>query len=188
MARIRGFSSTPRRGPRRKTAWELSVATGVDGAAQSITASGATLGTTSIAIGLDGGTLVRTRGELSLFLTQASSLGDGYTGAFGIGIATSTAILAGAASLPTPLTEETDENWIYHRYFTCFAGGIIGASAAGNEQLVDPTSAALRVEVDSKAMRKEAIGLGYYCCLEVVEVGTAGLRWAFNSRMLVKLP
>ena len=47
-------------------------------------------------------------------------------------------------------------------------------------------SAALRFEIDSKAMRKQDIDEGFYAAIEVTEFGTADAQWAFNSRMLVK--
>ena len=187
MARSRGYVSTPRRGQRRKTSWGIGPQTGVDGAAQSITASSATLATGGAFALLDGITVVRMRGDLSLFLTQATALGDGYHGAFGIGITRAPAFTAGIASLPTPLTDEDDENWLYHRYVSLFAGGIIANAAMGSEEAVNPISAAMHFGVDSKAMRKLDVGVGLYAALEVVELGSAGLRWAYNSRVLVKL-
>ena len=47
-------------------------------------------------------------------------------------------------------------------------------------------TAALRFEVDSKAMRKQDINEGFYAAIEVTEFGTADAQWAFNSRMFFK--
>ena len=123
-----------------------------------------------------------------MFLLSASAAGHGFHGAFGIAKATSAAVLAGAASVPTPLTEEAWDGWLYHRYFSVFAPGAIAAATAAQQMDgANGTIASLRLEVDSKAMRKQDVNEAMYACLEVVEVGTADMRWAFNCRQLYKL-
>ena len=57
---------------RRKTAWEIGPETGTNGSAQVIAGTVATLATTVATVGQDGITLIRTRGELLLYLTVAS--------------------------------------------------------------------------------------------------------------------
>jgi len=132
--------------------------------------------------------LVRTRGDLSLFLSVAADVA-GFHGAFGIGVIGSPAFTAGVASVPTPITEEGWGGWLYHRYFSCFAGGAIAtATAAQQADQVNATSGALHIEVDSKAMRKLDVNETIYAALEVVLQGASGtLRWTFNSRTLFKL-
>ena len=43
-----------------------------------------------------------------------------------------------------------------------------------------------KIEVDSKAMRKFNADESIYGAIEVIEVGTATMQFAFCSRMLVK--
>ena len=129
-----------------------------------------------------GQTIVRLRGELLISISAATAVLDGFRGAFGIGIVSLPAFTAGIASVPTPLTEDEDDNWLYHRFFTVIAG-----SSAG-ETWGNSGTPALRVEVDTKAMRKLGIDKVIYSAIEVVETGTASLDVSFNSRSLVKLP
>ena len=183
-----GFRTSSVRSLRRKTSWNIGPQTGVDGAPQGISASTASLAT-GLAVVLESGlTLVRTRGDLNLILQIAGNQ-EGFHGAFGIAIATSPAVTAGIASVPTPITEEDWDGWLYHRYFSLIAGGAIAAATAAQQaDQVNASSAALHIEVDSKAMRKLAVDETLYAAIEVVELGTATMQWAFNSRMLVKLP
>jgi len=135
----------------------------------------------------DGSTVVRLRGELLLFLTGANSNLEGFTGAFGIGICNLPAFIAGIGSVPTPITEEDDNNWLYHRYLSITAAGVIDGTASTDQDAISSVSGALRIEVDSKAMRKMDTDKSLYAAIEVAEVGTATLQVFFNSRVLVKL-
>jgi hypothetical protein len=102
------------------------------------------------------------------------------TGAFGIGITQLPAFTAGIASLPTPITEADDENWLFHTFFAV-------APPAGGETWGDSGSAMLRVEVDSKAMRKMATDKALYAAVEVeAENGTIELAVYFDSRVLYR--
>ena len=191
MARPRGFGFRTNlgRSQRRKSSWQFGTQTGVDGASQAISSSSSVIATGAVGIITDGLTLVRTRGDLNLFLTSATTAGDGFHGAFGIAVASAAAVLAGIASVPTPITEEEWDGWLYHRYFSLFAGGTIAAATAAQQQdQVNSSSAALHIEVDSRAMRKVETDMTIYAAIEVVELGAAGMDWAFNSRSLFKLP
>jgi len=117
-------------------------------------------------------------------LTLATATNDGFHGAFGIGIATAAATAAGGASVPTPITEDASDNWLFHRYFSVTAGFpfATGADPAGN------LHAFVDFEIDSKAMRKSPLETSLYAALEVTEVGTAAMLVFHNSRVLVKLP
>jgi len=192
VANLRGGrsrSSFPR-SQRRKTSWNIGPQTGVDGATQVISASAAVLATGTAVVLNEGITMVRTRGELNVFLSIATGQGDGFHGAFGIAVASSPAVTAGVGSVPTPITEENWDGWLYHRYFGLFAGGPLAtATAADQQSQVNATTAALRVEVDSKAMRKLSVDMTIYAAIEVIELGAASsMEWGFNSRILVKLP
>jgi len=186
VARSRGF---PQRGQRRSTGWFVGPQSAASGASIAISSSVSVLGLGGSTPIVDGLTLIRTRGDLNVFLTSAAALGDGFSGAFGIGIANESAFTAGAASVLMPLAEEDWDGWIYHRYFSLFSGGPIAAATAAQEALqVNATAAAVHIEVDSKAMRKFTEEDVMYCAVDVVEVGTGSMEWAFNSRILVKLP
>ena len=129
---------------------------------------------------LDGLTLVRTRGLLDIFLDGApSSDGDGYFGAMGIGIVSDAAFAAGITAVPTPITESFWDGWLYHTFLSIHAMDITFGNQAAAHQ---------RVEVDSKAMRKIAVGETLMAVLEVVEIGTATFNVFWDSRSLVKLP
>ena len=180
MALRRGFS---RRAPlvgqsqRRKTAWGLGP--GGTGAGP-LSASGAAFVGGGVVSTLEGSTLVRLRGELLLTLVSAVNPLDAFRGAFAIGMVQNPAFVTGGiTAVPTPITEEADENWIYHRYFTLFTGD-------GTEANFD-IAAAARIEVDSRAMRKWDTDKTLYAAIEVVEVGAAVMDVSFNSRVLVKL-
>ena len=168
--------------PRRLTSWEL----GPGGTAPTVINSsvsiflGAFIQATS-----DGLTVIRIRGEFVWWLDLATASNDGFAGALGIGLASEAAISAGAASVPTPITEQTSENWLYHRYLS-IKSPVAFASAAAQDGPNIATS--VRIDVDTKAMRKFLSDLGIYAIMEVVEVGTASSQVAFNSRSLVKLP
>jgi len=182
---LRRFIQT---GPRRKTSWEVGPQTTTTGGTVGISATAVLLAGTGAGILSDGVTLVRLRGNLNVFLTACDAAGNGFHGAFGIGICNSNAFTAGVASVLTPLADEGSETWLYHRYFGLFGGDAITAGAAVDANLVNPTTAAMNIEVDSKAMRKLNIGDVIYAALDVVEVGTCTMEWGFISRTLIKLP
>ena len=180
MARPRGSRQVAARTFRRKTAWDAGPG-GV--AVVNITVSTAVfLGS---AISLVGGvsevTFVRLRGYFDAFLATGSASGDGYQGAFGIGVASLAAVTAGIASVPTPITEAGAENWMYYRIF----GAHVATSTIGDG--VNAPSASSHFDVDSKAMRKFSDEMAMYAAVEVTEIGTATLKIHFDSRILSKL-
>jgi len=188
MARSR--SRFPRQAvtARRKSSWSSGPASTATGGVQTISASGVTPLGLGAGITADGVTLVRTRGELLLFLATASASTNGFYGAFGIGVVSDQAFAAGGASMPSPITNVDWEGWLYYRNLSIISGGIIDGTAASEDSLVNPVSASLRLEVDSKAMRKVGINETIFAVLDLVEIGTAALKVFFNSRMLFKLP
>ena len=177
MARVslsRGFRT---RSPGRRVGWSPGPKSAAQGASVGFSATGAILGTISSQATLDGLTIVRLRGECTAQLVTASSQGDGFSCAVGVALVTTAALTAGVASVPTPLTEEGWDGWLYHRYFQLFAGAAIAAATAAQQiDLTHPTSAAVRFEVDSKAMRKDTVDNAVMVVFEAVEVGTASGR------------
>ena len=181
-------SRFPRTSVQHRTQWEIGPETAGNGAPQALSATGASLAGTFASSGGDSITLIRTRGEFLIYLLTAGSAGDGFHGAFGIAKATSAALLIGASAVPSPRVEETWEGWLFHRYFSCLAAGPIAVATAAQETLQNASvTAALRLEVDSKAMRKINAEEGFYAAIDVIEHGVATAEWAFNSRMLIKV-
>ena len=177
MARQRGFRqvlTTPRR---RLTAWDDGTGgTGVT----SISGPGSAFVGLSVAATADGLTVIRQRGVFRWLILNAGTAGDGFQGAFGIGIASLAAVTAGAASVPTPLTEQSSENWLYWRAIGIHARSATVASFG------DESSESF--EVDTKAMRKLPEDLALYAIIELVEIGVATASLFFDSRILSKLP
>ena len=133
--------------------------------------------------------MVRTRGELVFWLTSATAINNGYHGAIGIANFTSAAVAVGVTALQAPLDEDDWDGWLYHRYFSCMSAGLIVAAAVSlDPSLVHPTTSAVRIEVDSKAMRKTPESTSLVVSVQMVLVGTAAASWTFNSRVLDKLP
>ena len=180
--RLRG--SFPARVPsqRRLTTWE----DGTGGTANTtITTGSAAFTGQAIQAILPGLTLIRMRGFFSVQLAVATAGGDGFNGAFGIGIATAAAVVAGAASVPTPLIEQDSDQWLYWQGFEVHGAQAFSlAGAPGLEQF----GTYVNFEIDSKAMRKFDIVMSIYAMVETVETGTATAIIRHNSRTLLKLP
>ena len=175
MARGRApFRGRVQTSQRRQTAWSL----GPEGTLAH-TASAAQLVPTSVTATVEGLTIVRIRGTFLIFLTSVGSNVDGLTGAVGIGIVTDEAIAAGVAAVPTPFSDDDDELWMWHHYFHC-----IGASTSSPSQ---QPAATVRMEIDSKAMRKLPQGNSLFAAVEVVETGVIAGNSFLNTRILVKL-
>ena len=113
---------------------------------------------------------------------------DGYIGAFGIGMVTDQAFTAGIASIPGPLNDDEWDGWLYHSYFALHASAAIGDVVSAADDFPNVQAAALRLEIDSKAMRKTKRGMVMVAAVEVEETGDAVLQWFFNCRQLFKLP
>ena len=173
----RSLRGSNHRSQRRKTAWDLGPGGTAATAVTDGTAAFLGLGGTPIIPGL---TLIRTRGTLQIFQTLATGAGDGFHGAVGIGIVTDKAFAGGIGVVPSPLTDSEDELWLWHTFFDVHSPTATLNTGAG------PSS--LRMEVDSKAMRKVAIGEVMFAIVDQVESGTAGMTVFFDSRMLFKLP
>ena len=161
---------------RRLTAWEEGPGEWV-ASGHVITGDDSALLDTGQTPVIPGLTVVRIRGFLSLTMTAASAIGDGFVGAFGIGICTATAFAQGVNSVPTPTAQIADENWLWMQEFGCFAQSLNG-----------PFNASLDFNIDSKAMRKFDDGMVIYAAYDAEEIGDASLQLTFRTRMLLKLP
>ena len=165
----RNFSNVQRgRAPRRQTHW-TEASGGVD-----ITSTLVTL-LTSLVPAHGGETVVRVRGLLSFVLTSAVTVGDGFIGALGIGVVTSSAAAVGVGSIPTPLTEAGWDGWLLHKYFAAHAS--VAAQGPGG---------VVSAELDSKAMRKMTADDRLVFVSEVIEKGAASASLLFRARVLSK--
>ncbi len=123
-------------------------------------------------------TLVRTRGLFRMYLENVANPGEGFQGAFAIGVVQVAAFTAGVGSLPGPISEMDSEAWLYH--------SIVGAHAHNATETSFNESTVFDLTVDSKAMRKLDDETVIVAVLEVVELGTAVLDVFFDSRVLLK--
>ena len=171
MAQQRGLIRQAR-GPRRLTSWGFGPG---NNAEAQLSASSAVIVGAGVTFG-SAGTVVRIRGRFGAYLVSFTSAGDGYIGAVGIGLAATAAFDAGIASLPTPITEEGWDGWLWHSFFGVHGGVAAASENAGHIELV----------IDSKAMRKVSGDMVVFAALEVVESGTAVMNISLNSRMLLK--
>ena len=163
--------------PRRQTSW----ANGTGGtAAVDISAGTAVFLGSAIQAAVDGLTVIRTRGLFRTYLTLGTNVGDGFQGAFGIGIASLAAVTAGIGSVPTPITEQEADSWLFWMPVSIHAPVATATelSAASSQDIL----------VDSKAMRKLETTMAIYAIFEAAEVGVATATLYWDSRSLVKLP
>ena len=172
MARLRGF---PQGRPRskRQTLW------GIGPGSEDVTSFSAT-GSAILGLGVQTGqanTITRTRGYLQALIASAGSVGDGFTGAFGIGLVSLPAFTAGIVSMPTPVTEVDWDGWLWHQFFSVHT---LNSTPFGD-------SASYETDVDSKAMRKFTDEIVMFAAVEVTEIGVATLDVFFDSRVLLKM-
>jgi len=177
VARLRGSSQVRVRSQRRRTDW--SEGTGGTTATAVSTSSAQFLGSALVPVVL-GSTIVRIRGHIDLVGTLATAAGDGFTGAVGIGIASTRAVVAGVGSVPTPITNQAAENWLWWHSFS-----VVNAVVSSTEIT---RSFFQRLIIDSKAMRKfEDNTVSLYAMIEPVEIGTATMSVFHDSRVLSML-
>ena len=174
-------SRFPRRtGSRRKVTWGVGP---TQRAPQQLTAAGASLWALGSQITLPDLTLVRVRGEFTAFIESATSIGDGYYElAFGICIVTENAFNAGVASVPAPLTDLGWDGWLFHRL-------VSQMRAPSTTELFTSPMEAVRIEIDSKVMRKEKATDVMIGVTELgTEAGACTLTYQAVTRVLDKLP
>jgi len=179
VAQRRGFQGRiPTRGKRRTTAWGL----GPNAVALSIASNAAQIWTNGITlVAEEEVTLVRTRGEVQIFLTSVTAIGDGFHGAVGIGVVTEQAFAAGVGSVPSPFDNAEWDGWLWHSFFNVHQR----TSTEGDG--VNDTCGHIRIPIDSKAMRKwtsEQVIIGV---VDQFEDGIAVMEVFVDCRMLVKL-
>jgi len=115
-------------------------------------------------------------------MVSASSASDGFHVGFGIGLVSTQAFDAGIVSLPSPLTESFWPGWLYHNFFDL---RMISATEGDG---VNAVAGVVRIDVDSKAMRKWGANETVVAVMEQVEIGASAVASVFfDSRVLVKL-
>jgi len=165
---VRQFSS----GPRRMTQWAGSV----DSTTSQTLAAGASVLDQSLSQATLGqlvpATVVRTRGNLWITSDQTSANEQGF-GALGMAVVTEQARVAGVGSIPTPITNEANEQWFVWESF-------LGYFATGQGETWQ------RYQFDSKAQRKVQEGDAIVVTLENASA-LFGLEYIIKFRMLLKL-
>ena len=114
---------------------------------------------------------------LALNLLTSTDDGDGFFGAFGIGVTTLTSFTVGVIAVPTPITEIDWDGWLYHTFFDIRQGQTGMSNGSGYQ----------KIEIDSKAMRKFDSQMVVYGALETTLVGVGSMRIHFDSRQLFLL-
>ena len=181
MARPRGFRRAPIRS-RRKTSWGVGPGD-PDTVPGALSASGSVIVGAGISLSNEEqATIVRIRGYFEATLLTASAAGEGFLAAVGIGIVTGDAFTVGITAMPTPVTDENWDGWLWHNYFSVRAPTATIADVAGRG------SAHFRTPIDSKAMRILHSDNVLFMALQVTEVGTSSMDFSAATRLLLKLP
>ena len=118
-----------------------------------------------------GETVRRTRGRI-LIQSDQTGADEAYMGAMGAIVITDLAIAAGAASIPGPVTDASDDGWFVWE-------PLLGSHQSGEGD-------AQVFEFDSKAMRRIEEGFGLAFMVENASA-TTGLEIAFGVSMLSSL-
>jgi len=122
-----------------------------------------TLGTGSLVFG-GSGTVMRIRGNV-LVQMDITSAEDAIAVGLGLILATDAAVTAGALSIPSPATN-LDAEWIWHQWVP------LRAMLTSNEGLLG--GAVMRVEIDTKAMRKFKANSNLVFMIDGVQESGAG--------------
>ena len=165
--RNRGFSH----GARRTTSWIGPAEQGY----VSVATTGATLVASLSSSNLDTGTIIRTRGQVSVG-PQDVTADLAIVGAFGIGMVSTQAFGIGITAIPHPFRDADWDGWMVWRSFSY------------QFEFQDATGVnfpAWDFEVDSKAMRKLE---GDYTMVLVAESFTGAFVLSAPLRHLLKLP
>ena len=175
MARSRrGFPARSRR--------TVTWGAGPNAIAQAVSSDGKALSTNGVILtGEAKATIIRIRGHCHLTMGTLNAIGAGFRGAIGLGVVTDDAFVAGAASVPGPLTDSDWDGWMYHQYFDVRA---VTASVADG---VNALSVSQRWDIDTKAMRKLSDNQVLAMVIDVVEAGICSMEWNADTRILLKL-
>ena len=181
MAHSRGSRFPSRNGSRWRVSWQEGPLTN---GVQTATANGAILWAVNQSAAVDDLTIVRLRGELSIWLEVVTAIGDGFPrAAIGFCVVNENAAGIGVTAVPSPLVDISWDGWFYHQLI----GGIQGLSVTESEN-TGPLSQ-VRLVIDSKVMRKMHQTDAIMVVMEFSgEVGAATVAFAGGTRVLMKLP
>ena len=136
-------------------------------------------GVSALGVTTSGATLIRTRGMMQIHF-DPTSIGDTFQWAVGLGIYSSDAFAAGAASLPGPLSD-VDYDWVWHKI------GAFGPSFSATEDGTNIRNN-LWIEIDSKAMRKLKPSQTMGFMVEgIILSGGGTIDFGMSARQLFKL-
>ncbi len=116
----------------------------------------------------------RTRGRF-LIESDQSALLEGQVGAIGFIVVNDLALAAGAASIPGPVTDASDDGWFVWEPFAQMSGVTGGGSALNPNAHV--------YEFDSKAMRKVADGFSIAVMIEIA-AASGGVDMSIGTSLL----
>ena len=175
MAHARG-SRFRGRSARRQTSWNEGPFGVLTTAATSILAI--PTAQTAVAEGL---TIVRFRGTVTLGLSLVTVALDGFARiGLGLCIVSQNAADVGATAIPGLIADIGWDGWLWHSLQPLFGATTTLESGQGTSNV--------RVEIDSKAMRKFKATDVVVAMVETQdEVGTSQIRVNWDSRMLLKL-
>ena len=122
-------------------------------------------------------TIIRTRGTLWVSSDQVAASEEPF-GALGMSVVTDQAAAIGVTALPTPITDESSDNWFLWMPWMASITLATAVSIQSNPYVAYP--------FDSKAMRKVDDGDNVAVVLENSS-GADGVRFILKFRMLVKL-
>ena len=159
-------------GRRASTTWSRTNSTGLLTVAAGTKALLTAFSLNNVGIGE---TVRRTHVQLYVQSDQAVSP-EVHIGALGFVIATDAALAAGAASIPGPVTDASDDGWFVWMPFQDV--GIIGGQQRGNIN---------EWEVDSKAMRKIQEGYGIAVMIENASAVVGGIDVMIAISMLTSI-
>ena len=171
---FRGSFAPRKQGPRRSSDWAASAdITGITALAASGVVLDQTLASTLLLGGA--GTIVRTRGSVWVSTDQTANT-EAPFGAIGFAVVTTQAAAIGVTAIPTPITDETSDQFFVYE---SFLSGIIVSSAVS---IMNPW---MEYKFDSKAMRKVEADQTIVVALENAS-SSAGLQYVVKFRMLIK--
>ena len=149
----------------------------------SVSATGSQLWATGSQAGLDGLTVVRTRGIFTCWLVSVATAGDGFNEvAIGLCNVSENAFGIGASAIPSPLTDMAWDGWFYHANLGPLLS--LPTTVVGEIGL-----SVIRHVIDSKAMRKVRETDVLIGKVEFgTEQGTAVAEFGASTRIMDKLP
>ena len=163
---------------RRRTTWGI----GPFGTLLSISTTSNNLFPASSQALLDDLTIVRTRGELLIFLDAAGgAINEGFAWAFGMCNVTENAAGIGVTAVPNPIDDIGWDGWFVYETGTVVTRGTALEDGALTEMI--------RAPIDSKAMRKTHQTDVVVALLATSEQGAGATMTAqLRTRLLDKLP